>query len=289
MSATLLGGIEGGGTKFVCAVGEAGQPPLRRAAFPTQNADQTLAGVISFFREFGALAGLGIGSFGPLDLDPASPRYGSLTGTPKPGWSGVNLRAILTEALGCPVAIDTDVNAAGLGEAEFGAGRGLDSLVYITVGTGIGGGLILGGKPLHGLSHPEMGHVLVRRHPVDEGFAGCCPFHGDCAEGLASGAAIFAREGKTLADYSPDHPLREAIADYLGQLCASIVLIASPQRLILGGGVMTGGGLLPGIRSALAARLGGYADLPADYVVLPALGDNAGITGALILASCAAG
>jgi fructokinase len=197
----------------------------------------------------------------------------------------------LGQALGCPVAIDTDVNAAGLGEAEFGAGRGLGNFVYLTIGTGIGGGLIVGGRPLRGLTHPEMGHLLVRRHAVDEGFAGACPFHGDCAEGLASGAAIFAREGKTLADYPPDHPLREAVADYVGQLCAAIVLITSPQRLILGGGVMTGGDLLPGIRRALATRLGGYVGHPAlrdgldSYIVTPALGGDAGLTGALILAS----
>jgi fructokinase len=298
MSGPLLGGIEAGGTKFVCAVGEPGQEPLRRAAFATRTPDQTLIDVIGFFRsastELGPIAALGIGSFGPLDLAPASPAYGSLTGTPKPGWSGVNLRATLEKALDCPTAIDTDVNAAGLGEAVFGAGRGLDSFVYLTIGTGIGGGLIVGGRPLHGLTHPEMGHLLVRRHAVDEGFAGACPFHGDCVEGLASGAAIFARAGKPLSDYPPDHPLREAIADYLGQLCAAIVLIASPQRLILGGGVMTGGSLLPGIRRALATRLGGYVGHPAlrddleSYIVPPALGDRAGITGALILASRAA-
>jgi fructokinase len=291
MSEAPLGGLEAGGTKFVCAVGRPGQEPLRRAAFPTRGPDETLADVIGFFREREPIAALGIGSFGPLDLDPASPSCGSLTATPKPGWSGVNLRATLGGALGCPVAIDTDVNAAGLGEAAFGAGRGLDHFVYLTIGTGIGGGLIAGGRPLHGLTHPEMGHLLVRRHPIDEGFAGACPFHGDCAEGLASGAAIFARAGKPLSDYPPDHPLREAIADYLGQLCAAIVLIASPQRLILGGGVMTGGALLPGVRRALAARLGGYVGHPAlqsgleSYVVAPDLGDRAGITGALILAS----
>jgi len=298
MSEALLGGIEAGGTKFVCAVGRPGQKPLRRAAVPTRGPDETLTDVIGFFRsaaaELGPVAALGIGSFGPLDLDPASPSYGSLTGTPKPGWSGVNLRSILRKVLDRPTAIDTDVNAAGLGEAEFGAGRGLKSFVYLTIGTGIGGGLIIDGQPLHGLTHPEMGHLLVRRHAVDEEFSGTCPFHGDCAEGLASGAAIFARAGRDLSSYPPDHPLREAVADYLGQLCAAIVLIASPQRLILGGGVMTGGGLLPAIRSTLAARLGGYVGHPAlrdglgGFVVAPALGGESGITGALILASRAA-
>lgn len=298
MNEPLLGGIEAGGTKFVCAVGRPGREPLRRAAFATRNPGETLAEVLGFFRaasaELGPVAALGIGSFGPLDLDPASPDHGRLTGTPKPGWSGTNLRTTLEMALDCPVAIDTDVNAAGLGEAEFGAGRDLDSFVYLTIGTGIGGGLIVGGHPLQGLTHPEMGHLLVRRHAIDEGFAGACPFHGDCVEGLASGAAIFARAGKTLSHYPDDHPLRAAVTDYLGQLCAAIVLIASPRRLILGGGVMAGGILLPGIRRALAARLGGYVGHPAlgegldSYVVAPALGDSAGITGALILASRAA-
>jgi fructokinase len=298
MHPSLLAGIEAGGTKFVCAVAERPGVILRSQSFPTRAPHETIADAIGFFRdaaaEFGPIAGLGLASFGPLDLDPSSPGFGSITRTPKPGWSGVNLRAALIEGLGCPVAVDTDVNGAGLAEGRLGAGQGLDSFVYLTIGTGIGGGLILNGEPVHGLTHPEMGHLLVRRHDSDGDFPGTCAFHGDCVEGLASGTAIFAREGKSLAEYGPEAPLRLAVADYLGQLCASISLICSPRRLILGGGVMTRGDLFPLIRERTAARLAGYIAHPAaaggleDYIVPPALGAAAGITGALLLGARAA-
>jgi fructokinase len=298
MRPSLLAGIEAGGTKFVCAVAERPGSILRSQSFPTRAPQETIADAVTFFRhaaaEFGPIAGLGLASFGPLDLDPSSPGFGSITRTPKPGWSEVNLRTALIEGLGCPVAVDTDVNGAGLAEARLGAGQGLDSFVYLTIGTGIGGGLILNGEPVHGLTHPEMGHLLVRRHDSDGDFPGTCAFHGDCVEGLASGTAIFARQGKSLADYAADAPVRLAVADYLGQLCASISLICSPRRLILGGGVMMRGDLFPLIRERTAARLAGYIAHPAmadgleEYIVPPGLGAAAGITGALLLGARAA-
>jgi fructokinase len=289
----LIGGIEAGGTKFVCAVGDEDGTIVRLSTVPTTDPDATLAKTTAFFQraatELGPVDALGIASFGPLDLDPASPGRGGLTRTPKPGWSGINLRARLSEALGCPVAIDTDVNGAGLAEAALGAGRGMDCFAYLTVGTGIGGGLVIDQRPVHGLIHPEMGHLLVRRHPADEAFPGCCPFHRDCLEGLASGTAILRRQGHSLSANQPDDPIWDIVADYIGQLCAALFLLASPQRIIIGGGVMSSGALFPLVRAKVARQLNGYlggrnnaADF-AELIVPPALGDRAGITGALLM------
>lgn len=288
----IFGGIEAGGTKFVCAVARQDGELLDQTSFPTRGPQETLGEAVDYFRaqetRFGSLGGLGVASFGPLDLDRSSAHFGAIQKTPKPGWSGVNLREFFQTALNCPVAIDTDVNGAGLAEGERGAGRGLSNFVYLTIGTGIGGGLILAGRPLSGLTHPEMGHVRLRRHPEDGGFSGCCPFHGDCAEGLASGAAIIARTGKSLSQHDSDAPIRRIIADYIAQLCAAIIVIASPQRIILGGGVMKSVDLLPMIRERLALQLAGYVQHEAlgsaDYLALPELGPLAGVTGALIMA-----
>jgi fructokinase len=294
-SQRLVGGIEAGGTKFVCAVGDADGGILRLATVPTRDPDTTLAETVAFFQaaaaEFGPIAALGVASFGPLDLDPSSPEQGSLTRTPKPGWSGINLRSHLSQALACPVTVDTDVNGAGLAEGALGAGKGLDCFAYLTVGTGIGGGLIVGQRPVHGLLHPEMGHLLVRRHPADGTFPGCCPFHGDCLEGLASGTAILQRQGHSLSGNKPDDPIWDIVADYIGQLCSALFLLASPHRIIIGGGVMSSGALFPLVRAKVAAQLNGYvgglhngADF-AELIVPPALGDRAGITGALLMAA----
>lgn len=293
----LIGAIEAGGTKFVCAVGTEDGQILRLATMPTLDPESTLTEVVGFFTtaeaELGRLAALGVASFGPLQLDPASPLFGSLTRTPKPGWSGVNLRHCLAERLGCPVSIDTDVNGAGIGEAALGAGRGLDCFAYVTIGTGIGGGLIVNGRPVHGLLHPEMGHVKVRRHPLDESFSGCCPFHGDCLEGMASGTAIMARQGHSLSANRADDPIWDIVAEYLGQFCVTLFLLAAPRRIILGGGVMSSGALFPLIRRKVAAALNGYLagyEQPADFdalIVPPTLGDRAGITGALLLGASA--
>ena len=293
-SRALYGAIEAGGTKVVCA---AGYGPLQipddcREVIPTTTPEITLGAVVAFFerirREGGALAGIGVAAFGPVDVDRQSPTWGSILATPKPGWSGVSLTKPL-QHFG-PVAIDTDVNAAALAEARYGAGIGVDSVVYVTVGTGIGGGVVVGGCTIRGMLHPEMGHIRVRRDPRDEAFAGICPFHGDCLEGLASGPAIVARWNAKLDELAAAHPAHQIIGGYLGQLAATIVLMLSAQRIVFGGGVMHEW-LLPHIRAAAARELGGY--LPVDarcggfdrLIVPPALADRAGITGAMLLAA----
>jgi fructokinase len=286
----IFGAIEAGGTKFRCAVGTAPNALLAQAAFPTRTPAETLAEVVAFFEgagaTFGRLAAVGVGSFGPLDLDPASPIHGSIVRTPKPNWSDFNLKAALVAALGCPVAIDTDVNASGLAESLLGAGKGLPSLAYITVGTGIGGGLIQEGRALYGFAHPEMGHMRPRRAAGDT-FAGICPYHGDCLEGLASGAAVFQRGGRPLAATPGDDPLWGWLADYIGQLCSTLLLTAAPHRIVLGGGVMSSNSTLFGpIRQAVAAQLAGYLGTLAldEIIVPPALGDMSGLMGGMLLA-----
>jgi fructokinase len=286
----VFGAIEAGGTKFRCAIGTAPDALLAEAAFPTRTPAETLADVVAFFEgtaaTFGQLAALGVGSFGPLDLDPASPTHGSIVRTPKPGWSDFNLKAALITSLVCPVTIDTDVNASGLAESLLGAGKGLPSLAYITIGTGIGGGLIQQGRPLHGFMHPEMGHIRPRRAPGDT-FAGICPYHGDCLEGLASGAAVFQRSGRHLAEAPPDDPLWVWLADYIGQLCSMLLLTAAPHRIVLGGGVISSNSaLFAPVRRAVAAQLSGYLGELAlnEIIVPPALGDMSGLIGGLLLA-----
>jgi len=290
----MLAGIEVGGTRIVCAVGPAPGEVVRRRVIRTGPPQLAIAEIVAFLRDASAgqpaLRGIGIGSFGPLDLDPESATFGAITRTPKPGWSGVNLRAALAQAIGCPVAIDTDVNASGIAEAALGAGRGLATVAYITVGTGIGGALIVGGRPLHGLTHPEMGHVRPRWRSGD-GFAGICPFHADCVEGLASGAAIVARTGRNLSELAAEHEAWALVGDYLGQLCAMLVLMGSPQRIVMGGGVMQSNPqLFPLVRAAARAWLGGYVQAAAiaegmdGFIVPPGLGEQSGVVGALMLA-----
>jgi len=286
----VFGSIEAGGTKFRCAIAASATDIIAQADFRTRTPAETLADIITFFTEsaaiHGEIAALGIGSFGPLDLDPASPCYGSIVRTPKPGWSGFNLRAALMAALACKVSIDTDVNASGLAESRLGAGRGLPSLAYITIGTGIGGGLIQSGRPLHGFAHPEMGHIRPRRAAGDN-FPGICPYHGDCLEGLASGAAIFARGGRHLANLPEGDPLPAIIADYIAQLCCTLLLFAAPYRIALGGGVSSSNpGLFPLIRRSVSQQLSGYCGPLAldEIIVAPALANDAGLIGGLLLA-----
>lgn len=296
----LYGAIEAGGSKIVCAAGYSPTeiPDDARALIPTAAPGPTLAAVVEFFesieRKHGTLAGIGIAAFGPIDLDRRSATWGRLLATPKPGWSGVNIAAPL-ERFGCPVAIDTDVNAAALAEATLGAGAGLGSLAYVTVGTGIGGGLILGGQTVKGLLHPEMGHIRVQRDSRDAGFDGVCPFHGDCLEGLASGPAVAARWQMRAEDLPQQHPGREILGGYLGQLAATIALMVSCERIVFGGGVVTGGGLLPCIRRSASRWLAGYLPIEArpggfdGYIAAPGLGGCAGTAGALLLAMQASG
>jgi fructokinase len=293
----MFGAIEAGGTKFVCAVGEAADV-RETARIETRDVAATLADAEAFFRDaatrHGPIAALGIGSFGPLQLDRAAADYGRITTTPKPGWSGADMPARLGAGLGVPVAIDTDVNAAALAEASIGAGRGRRTVAYATIGTGIGAGLVIGGQAVHGLGHPEAGHLTVRRHPDHAGFAGICPYHGDCLEGLASGTAIIAAWGASLADLPPDHPAWRVEADYLGQLCATLILIVSPEHIVLGGGVMAQARLLEAARASAADRLAGYCAswTPAAFaerITAPGCTDPPGLVGALMLAERAAG
>lgn len=287
--APLLAAVELGGTKTVVLVGTGPDDVRLHERIPTTAPAETLNKVLDRLRPFD-VAAVGVGAFGPVDLDRQSPTWGCVTETPKPGWSGAAVAAPLADALGVPVGFETDVAAAAFGEARWGAGRGVHSLLYLTVGTGIGGGFLADGRPLQGLVHPEMGHVRVRRHP-DDAFPGVCPFHGDCLEGLASGPAIEARWGQPGADLPPDHPAWELEAHYLTHALANFVLTLSPERIVLGGGVMHQAGLFPPIRERLAALLGGYVrhatvlDGMESYVVLPGLGDRAGALGGLVIAA----
>lgn len=286
----LFGCIEAGGTKFVLGVARDADTVLRTARVPTTNPGETIAASLAFFEaaraEWGRFDAFGIASFGPVELDRRSPRWGQVLATPKPGWTGTDLVAPFAKAFGCPVGFDTDVNGAILAESLHGAARGADVAVYITVGTGIGGGAVVNGQPLHGARHPEMGHFLPRRHPDDTGFAGVCPFHGDCLEGVAAGPSIIARWGKSLSDLPADHPGHAIIADYLAQLAVAQQAMLSPRRIVLGGGVMATPGLLDRVRARVATLAAGYfgeVDMAA-LVVAPALGDRAGLLGALVLA-----
>lgn len=287
----LVGGIEAGGTKFVCAVGT-GPDDLRAVTrFPTTTPAETIGRVVEFFRsQPEPVAAVGIGAFGPTDPDPASPTYGTITSTPKPGWQDTPLRQLVADAMGVPVAFDTDVNAAALGEHTWGAARGMDTFIYLTVGTGIGGGGMAGGRMLHGLIHPEMGHIRIPRDPAADPFPGVCPYHGDCLEGLASGPAMEKRWGTRAEHLPPDHPAWALEAEYLAQALVSYILILSPQRIVLGGGVMHQPALFPLVRSRVQELLGGYVKSPAileeidSYIVPPALGDRAGVLGAIALA-----
>jgi fructokinase len=295
----FFGAVEAGGTKFISAIGDEHGNIVTQARFPTTDPTSTLSALHTFLREREPeqkrLAAIGVACFGPVELDKSSPRYGFIGQTPKSGWSNTDVAGSLAREFRIPIGFDTDTNAAALAEHRWGAARQLSNLVYLTIGTGIGGGVLVDGVPIHGLMHPEIGHIFPRRHPLDLNFAGVCPFHGDCMEGLASGPAIHARTGKSLQQLADTHPQWEIEADYLGQLCAQLVLTVSPQRIIMGGGVMSQTRLFPLIRRRLRHWLGGYIDRSEiltgteSYVVAPGLGDRAGILGALALAVLAAG
>jgi fructokinase len=286
--APCVGGVEAGGAKFVVAVGTGPHDVRAETSFPTTSSVETLTRAVEFLRAH-RLTGVGIASFGPLDLDPNSPTAGFITDTPKPGWSRVDVAGAFRRALTLPIAIDTDVNAAALGEYRWGAGVGRDPVVYVTIGTGIGGGVIAAGRPLHGLVHPEMGHMRIPRDPADA-FAGVCPFHGDCLEGLASGPAIRARRGLPGEALPVDDPIWTLEARYLALGLANIVTVLSPQRIVVGGGVMRQPGLLGRVREQVQRILAGYVRAPAvidaieQFIVAPALGERAGVLGALALA-----
>jgi fructokinase len=291
---TLYGGIEAGGTKFVCAIGAGPGALLAEDRFPTTTPAETLGRAIAFFQaqqaRHGPLAAVGVACFGPVDADPASPAFGSITSTPKPGWRQTDVVGPLRQVLGVPVGFDTDVNGAALGEWRWGAAQGLDSVVYLTIGTGIGGGALVNGRPLHGLIHPEMGHMRLPHNWQADPFPGTCPYHGDCWEGLASGPALERRWGRPGAGLPPDHPAWPLEAHYIAQGIANLVCALSPQRLVLGGGVMSQPHLFPLVRAEVQRLLNGYVQSPAileaidAYLVPPALGPYAGVLGAFVLA-----
>lgn len=286
----VFGAVEVGGTKILCAVGT-GPEDLKQIRFPTTAPTETIEQVVAFFRaQPEPVKAVGIGSFGPVDLNPASPQFGWITGTPKPGWSNTDLGGAIRRALGVPVGFDTDVNAAALGEHRWGAAAGLETFIYLTVGTGIGGGGLVGGRLMHGLLHPEMGHVRIPHDWTADPFEGSCPFHGDCLEGLASGVAMAQRWGRPGAELPPDHPGWDLEVGYLAHALVNYICVLSPERIILGGGVMQQAHLFPRIRSKVTALLNGYVQAEAvlkrmeEYIVPPGLGDRAGVLGALALA-----
>jgi fructokinase len=286
------GAIEAGGTKFLCAIGNARGEILNRTRIDTVGPDSTIARVLDYFRNaeasVGRITAFGLSTFGPIELRHDSPQYGCITTTPKLEWRNTNILGMLGRELQRPIGLDTDVNGAALAELRWGGGQTLESLAYVTVGTGIGGGVIHRGMPVHGLMHPEMGHISVRRHFADVDFRGVCKYHGDCLEGLACGPAIIARTGCTLQEVREGHLIWDMEADYLGQLCAHLVFMHSPQRIFLGGGVMRYPRLFPAIHDRLLHALNGYLSGAAvcsrDYVSPSSLGDAVGIKGALALA-----
>jgi len=291
---SLVGGIEAGGTKFVCAVGSGPDDICAESRFPTTVPDETIARAVQFFREqqlqLGPLSALGIAAFGPIDPHPGSARFGYITSTPKPGWRDTDFAGRVSRELGLPVGFDTDVNVAALGESRWGAAQGLDTFLYLTVGTGIGGGGLVNGRMMHGLVHPEMGHVRIPHDRVEDPFPGRCPFHGDCLEGLASGPAIEARWGKPSRELPPYHPAWTLEAKYLALALVNYICTFSPQRLILGGGVMEQQQLFPLIHRQVQKLLNEYVQAPAvidqidEYIVPPGLGNRAGVLGAIALA-----
>jgi predicted NBD/HSP70 family sugar kinase len=291
----MYGAIEAGGTKWVCATADAGGALAATEVLPTTTPAETLGRAIAFFRGQPRVAALGVGCFGPIDRRPGSPTFGRITTTPKPGWGDTDVVGPLRAALDVPVAFDTDVNAAALGEWRHGAGAGLGTLAYVTVGTGIGAGAIVGGGPVHGLLHPEVGHMRIPHDRERDPFPGCCPRHGDCLEGLASGEALRRRWGRP-AEMLEDDRAWDLEADYIAYALVNLVCVLSPERLIVGGGVAAHPSLLPRVRARVLELLAGYLAVPEltdrraidAYVVTPALGDRAGALGAIELARAAA-
>jgi fructokinase len=287
----MYAAIEAGGTKWVCAIGSSPDEIIAVERFSTTSPEETIGHAIRFFQPFSSdIKAIGVGSFGPIDLHPDSPDYGFITTTPKEGWQFTDVVGPLREAFHVPVGFDTDVNASALGEFRWGAAQGLDTFVYITVGTGLGGGAMVNGKLLHGLLHPEMGHMLLPHEKLSDQFAGACSFHGDCLEGMVSGPALEKRwqaRGETLPS---EHPAWPHAAHSLALGLVNIICILSPQRIILGGGVMHQPQLFPMIHSEVQRLMNHYLRLPQitrrinEYIVPPGLGDRAGMLGAMALA-----
>jgi fructokinase len=288
---TAYGGIETGGSKWECAIGNGPDDLCAAETIPTTTPRETIGRAAAFFEREGPVEAIGIGSFGPVDQNPSSPTWGHITTTPKPGWAHTDVGQEIRRRLSVPVAFDTDVNAAALGEHRWGACQGLDTFCYITVGTGIGGGGMAGGKLLHGLLHPEFGHMRIPHDREADPFPGVCPYHGDCWEGLASGRAIEARWGRPAASLDGDRAVWELEARYLALGLVSVMCVLSPERIVIGGGVAQHDGLLALVRGEVVVLMNGYLDATAvsdeiaDYITLPGLGARAGVLGAIALAS----
>lgn len=286
--APLIAGVELGGTKCNLILAHGPDAILEEKRLPTGAPEETMAAIEAVLDGWRGVAGIGIASFGPISIDPEAGDYGRITSTPKPSWAGTDVARRIASRYRLPTGFHTDVAAAALAEARWGAAEGLADLAYVTVGTGVGVGMVAGGKPLDGLTHAELGHLRPRRLPGDD-WVGACPFHGACVEGLAAGPAIAARTGTAAPDLAPDHPAWTLVSDALAQLLHTLVLTGVPRRIVLGGGVMVGNPhLLPGIRAALHSSLNGYVALPAiedtETLVVPAaLGNNAGPLGAIVL------
>lgn len=289
----LFGGIEAGGTKFVCAVGSGPDDLRNEIRFTTTSPAETISRAIDYFQaqhRQEPLAALGIASFGPVDPNPHSPTFGYITTTPKPGWANTDFGGAVSRALGLPVGFDTDVNGAALAEFRWGAAQGLDNFIYLTIGTGVGGGGMSNGRLMHGLIHPEMGHIYLPPHPDDPQPKGFCPFHGNCLEGMTNGPAVEQRWGRPGEMLPPGHPAWELEAHYLALGLVNFICTLSPQRIIMGGGVMAQSHLFPLIRRNVLTLLNGYVQSPIileridGYIVPPALGSRAGVAGAIALA-----
>jgi fructokinase len=286
------GGVEAGGTKWVLAIGDGPDDVRETTTFPTTTPAETIARTAAFFGQNGGISALGVGSFGPIDALRSSPTWGHITTTPKPGWDDTDVAGALALALDVPVAFDTDVNAAALGEQRWGAAIGLDTFCYITIGTGIGGGGMSNGRLMHGLLHPEYGHMRIPHDRDLDPFDGVCPYHGDCFEGLAAGGAIRERWGKP-AEELTDPAVWELEAHYVALGLVNVICTLSPQRIILGGGVPKQPTLLPLVREQVRTLLAGYIDADEldsgldEFIVAPGLGDRAGVLGAIELARTA--
>lgn len=288
----LIGAIEAGGTKFVLALARPSGEIVARTRIPTQTPAECFPAMVDFFQQASAAHGpidaFGVASFGPIDIDPTSPAYGTFTTTPKPGWAGARFHDVLG-AFGAPIVVDTDVNGAAIGEWQAGAGQGCTTVAYTTIGTGVGTGVLRNGRSLMGFSHYESGHISPPHNHAVDPFAGTCPYHGDCLEGLASGPAIERRWGRSLDQLGDEPGAVALIAGYITHLATTLVLLHMPDRLIFGGGVMKAPGLIQAVRQQTAARLNGYVRHPRldegleHYIVAPLLGDDAGITGAIAL------
>jgi len=290
----LFGGIEGGGTKFVCAVGTGPDDIRAEIRFPTTSPEETLGQAIRFFqqqeKEKGKLAAIGVACFGPLDPNLNSPTYGHILPTPKPGWTNADIVGPLKASFNLPICFDTDVNGAALSEARWGAAQGCNPVLYLTIGTGIGGGVLANGKLMHGLLHPEMGHIILPRDRELDPFPGTCPFHGDCFEGLAAGPALEKRWGQKAETLPADHPAWDLEAHYIALALADFIYTISPQKIVIGGGVTQQAHMMPLIRQKVQKLLNSYVQSSKvtleidDYIVLPGLGARAGVLGAIALA-----